>query len=88
MSFGTLLYEKVERVASVTLNRPEVLNAYNVRMRDELFEVLAAIRDDADVRAVIFRGAGRAVCAGADLTEFGTAPSPTTARRIRFARDV
>ncbi len=88
MSFDTLLYEKVESVASVTLNRPEVLNAYNVRMRDELFEVLAAVRDDADVRAVIFRGAGRAFCAGADLTEFGTAPSPTTARRIRFARDV
>src|SRR5262245_44539307 len=57
-------------------------------MRDELFEVFSAVRDDADVRALVLRGAGRAFCAGADLTEFGTAPSPTAARRIRFARDV
>src|SRR5205807_10412247 len=41
-----------------------------------------------EVRVVVLRGAGRAFCAGADLTEFGTAPSPTAARRIRFARDV
>jgi enoyl-CoA hydratase/carnithine racemase len=65
-----------------------VLNAYNVRMRDELYEVLTAVRDDDEVRALVLRGAGRAFCAGADLSEFGSAPSPTRARTIRFARDV
>ncbi|MBI3978704.1 MAG: enoyl-CoA hydratase/isomerase family protein [Chloroflexi bacterium] len=88
MSFETLIYKKQDGVARVTLNRPRVLNVYNVQMRDELFEVLTAVRDDADVRVLVLRGAGRAFCAGADLTEFGTASSPTAARRIRFARDV
>lgn len=88
MTFDTVLYEKQDAVAWVTLSRPEVLNVYNMRMRDELFEVFAAVRDDAEVRALLLRGAGRAFCAGADLTEFGTAPSPTIGRRIRFTRDV
>jgi enoyl-CoA hydratase/carnithine racemase len=87
-AFETVAYEKRDAVAWVTLSRPEVLNAYNMRMRDELVEVFGAVRDDPDVRALVLRGAGRAFCAGADLTEFGTAPSPTIARRIRFARDV
>jgi len=88
VSFQTVRYEKDGPLAWVTLNRPEVLNAYNVRMRDELYEVLTAVRDDDDVRVLTLRGAGRAFCAGADLTEFGSAPSPTSARAIRFARDV
>jgi enoyl-CoA hydratase/carnithine racemase len=87
-AFETVDYAKRDGVAWVTLNRPAVLNAYNIRMRDELYEVLAAVRDDTTVRALVLRGAGRAFCAGADLTEFGTAPSPTIARSIRFARDV
>jgi len=86
--FSTLIFEKQAGAAWVTLNRPQVLNAYNTRMRDELTEVLTAVQDDDEVRALVLRGAGRAFCAGADLTEFGTAPSPTAARRIRFARDV
>lgn len=88
MTFDTVLYDKRDAVALVTLNRPQVLNSYNMKMRDELHEVLSAVRDDPDVRVMVLRGAGRAFCAGADLTEFGTAPSPTAARRIRFARDV
>lgn len=88
MSFTTLIYEKRDGLAFITLNRPQWLNAYNVRMRDELWEVLGAVRDDDEVRAVIFAGAGRAFCAGADLTEFGTAPSVTVARRVRWERDV
>ena len=86
MTVSTITYEKHELVGRVTLNGPDVLNAYSVQMRDELYEVLQAIRDDDEVRVVIFRGAGRAFCAGADLREFGTAPSPVVARQIRFAR--
>jgi enoyl-CoA hydratase/carnithine racemase len=86
--FDTLLYEKQNGLARVTLNRPEVLNVYNTRMRDELWEVFCAIRDDPTVRAMLLNGAGRTFCAGADLTEFGTAPSVAVARTVRWARDL
>ena len=87
--FETIIYEKKNGLAYVTLNRPQALNVYNIKMRDELYEVLGAIRDDADVRVALFRGAGdRAFCAGADLSEFLTAPSPIIARRARWERDI
>ena len=88
-SFETIIYEKRDGIAYVTLNRPEVLNRYNIKMRDELYQVLTAIRDDPDVLVAIIKGAGeRAFCVGADLTEFGTAPSPIIARQVRWERDV
>lgn len=88
--FETILFDKDENgVASVTLHRPEALNAFSVQMRDELYEVLSAIRIDDEVRAVIIRGAGdRAFCAGADLKEFLTVPSAVAAKRIREIRDL
>jgi len=87
--FETLIYEKRNNISSVTLNRPQALNVYNVQMRDELYQVLGAIRDDDEVRVAIFKGAGeKAFCAGADLSEFLTAPSPVVARQVRWERDV
>jgi enoyl-CoA hydratase len=87
--FETIIYEKQDEIGYVTLNRPKALNTYNIKMRDELYQVLAAIRDDSDVRVIIIKGAGeRAFCAGADLTEFMTAPSPVIARQVRWERDV
>ena len=92
-----ILYAKpFPGLATITLNRPEVLNAINLQMRDELWEALHAAEADPDVRVVIFRGAGdrafcagdRAFCAGADISEFGTAPSVVEARRARRERDV
>jgi len=90
MSEGPVLYEKRDDgVAWVTLNRPDVLNAINMRMRDELWELMQAVRDDPDVRVVVFKGAGdRAFSAGADISEFGTAPSIAEARRARRERDL
>jgi enoyl-CoA hydratase/carnithine racemase len=88
-AFETIILEKSGGVAWVTLNRPRVLNAYNIKMRDELYETLGLIGADRDVRVAVFRGAGeKAFCAGADLTEFGTAPSQAIARQVRFERDV
>lgn len=88
-AFDTLLYEKQEGVAYVTLNRPEALNAYNIQMRDDLYQILSAIKDDDEVLVAIFKGVGKkAFCAGADLSEFLSAPSPVVARQIRFERDV
>ena len=88
-SFETMIFEKDDGLATITLDRPQALNAYNIRMRDELWQALEAVRDDEEVRAVVLRGAGgRAFCAGADLTEFGTAPSQAVARQVRFQRGV
>jgi len=88
-NFKTIIYEKQDDIGYVTLNRPYALNAYNLKMRDELYQVLGALGDDTEVKVAIFRGAGeRAFCAGADLTEFLTAPSPIIARQARWERDV
>jgi enoyl-CoA hydratase/carnithine racemase len=87
--FETVLYEKKGHIASVTLNRPRALNAYSIQMRDDLYEVLRAIKDDDEIRVAVVKGAGdKAFCAGADLTEFLTAPSAIEARQIRFRRDL
>jgi enoyl-CoA hydratase len=87
--FEAIIYEKQDGIAYITLNRPKALNTYNIKMRDELYEVLGAIKDDPDVRVVILKAAGeKAFCAGADLTEFLTAPAPVFARQARFERDV
>ena len=75
-------------VATITLNRPRRLNAINLAMRDLLWDYLRACRDHPDVRAVRFRGEGRAFCAGADISEFGTAPSLWESRRARHERDL
>ena len=76
-------------MAGITLNRPDAINAFNVRMRDDLYAALEATRDDPDVRVVLISGSGdRGFCAGADLTEFGTAPSQTIARQVRWERDL
>ncbi|MCH8825579.1 MAG: enoyl-CoA hydratase/isomerase family protein [Chloroflexi bacterium] len=89
MAEPTVLYTKERHVANLVLNRPGVINAYNIQMRDELFESLAAAKDDSDVRVLVLSGSGeRGFCAGADLTEFGTAPSLAVARRVRWERDV
>ena len=88
-NFEVIIYEKKDGTGYITLNRPQALNAYNLKMRDELYEVLGAIRDDPEVEIVILHGAGeKAFCAGADLTEFLTAPSPIIARQARWERDV
>lgn len=87
--FETLIYDKKEGIAHIILNRPRALNVYNMMMRDELFQVLMAIRDDTEIRSCILSGAGeKAFCAGADLSEFLTAPSPIVARSVRWERDI
>jgi enoyl-CoA hydratase/carnithine racemase len=87
--FQTIIYDKQGEVAWLTLNRPDVLNAVNLQMRDELWTAMEAARDDPDLRVLIIKGAGqRAFSAGADISEFGTAPSVVEARRARRERDL
>ena len=69
-TYETLLYEEDDGVAIVTLNRPEVHNAFDQRMQAELRTLWQALRRNDDVRAVILTGAGeKAFCTGIDLAE-------------------
>ena len=67
----TLLYSVEDGIATVTLNRPERMNAFTPQMRDELISVFDETDADDSVRVVIVTGAGRAFCAGADLSSGG-----------------
>jgi enoyl-CoA hydratase/carnithine racemase len=87
--FESLIYQKKANIAYITLNRPQALNVYNLKMRDELYEILGAVKSDNEVAVVVLQGAGeKAFCAGADLSEFLSAPPPVFARKARFDRDV
>jgi enoyl-CoA hydratase/carnithine racemase len=67
MSFEAILYTVADGIATVTLNRPEKLNAYTSAMGEELCAAFDRAREDASVRALILTGAGRGFCAGVDL---------------------
>ena len=69
-----ILVDKHEGVATVTLNRPEAMNALSKALRRELYETFTALNDDDAVRAVVLTGAGRAFTAGLDLKELGSDP--------------
>lgn len=69
MQYETIRCDIAERILTVTLHRPEKLNAFTVRMRDELIAAFDQADANDEVRAVIVTGAGRAFCAGADLSD-------------------
>ncbi len=68
MDYQEILYAVEDHVLTITLNRPEKLNAFTGRMMFEVLDAIDRADADDDVRAVIFTGAGRAFCAGADLS--------------------
>jgi len=70
MSYETILFDVEENVATVTMNRPEAMNALNMQLGEELVDAMTRCRSDANVRAVVLKGAGRAFCAGGDLKAF------------------
>jgi 2-(1,2-epoxy-1,2-dihydrophenyl)acetyl-CoA isomerase len=69
MVFEHILYDVNQGVAAITFNRPDVLNSINRAMASEIRQALSASSADAEVRAVMLTGAGRAFCAGQDLAE-------------------
>ena len=71
MTYETILYETSENILTVTLNRPEKLNAFTLAMQNELIDAFDRADADDEVRAIIVTGAGRAFCAGADLSAGG-----------------
>jgi enoyl-CoA hydratase/carnithine racemase len=88
MTYETIRYAAADGVATVTLDRPQVLNAMNQAMRAELLDVFRRLRTDETVRAVVVTGAGeRAFSAGADIREFLEPLVPTRHREERRALD-
>ena len=69
MEYSTIIYEKKDRIAKVTLNRPEALNAMNSTLREEFSLAVDDIAKDEEIDVFILTGAGRAFCVGRDLKE-------------------
>ena len=67
MEFETILYDKKDKVLTITLNRPERLNAFTGQMMDDLIDAFDKAGKDDEIRVIIVTGAGRGFCAGADL---------------------
>jgi len=71
MSFNTIRYEVSDQILTITLNRPEQLNAFTVEMAKELIRAFNQASDDDEVSAIVVTGAGKAFCAGMDLSSAG-----------------
>ena len=71
MAYETIRYEVADQILTLTLNRPEKLNAFNATMMTELIDAFDKADADDNVRAIIVTGAGRGFCAGADLSSGG-----------------
>ena len=71
MSFNTIRYEVSDQILTITLNRPEQLNAFTVEMAKELIRAFNQASDDDKVSAIVVTGAGKAFCAGMDLSSAG-----------------
>lgn len=69
MAYETIILEKKDSIATVTLNRPDRLNAINPRMFEEIREVYAVLDRDRDIKVVVLTGTGRAFCAGGDVKQ-------------------
>ena len=78
MNFETIILEKKARIATITLNRPEKLNAITVQMEEELYNAFVDVAEDDDIRVVVLTGAGRGFCSGEDLLQ---RPGETPGRR-------
>jgi len=69
MNYETIILEKKDRIATLTLNRPDDLNALSPQVYDELCTVTEDVANDGETRVLVIKGNGRAFCAGADLKE-------------------
>ena len=74
MAYQTIVFEVVDGVGKLTLNRPDRLNSFTVAMHEEVAEVLTRVEQDSVIRAMLLTGAGRGFCAGQDLSDRAVAP--------------
>ena len=83
MQYETIAYDVADRILTMTLDRPEKLNAFNDQMKDEMIDAFDRADADDDIRAVIVTGRGRGFCAGADLSSgAGTFDNATRGRTL------
>jgi len=87
MNYETITLEKRDGVATLTLNRPEKLNAINRKMIEELKSALVEIATNSDVRTLVVTGAGRGFCSGADVGDMVQAATPIENRHWTKMRD-
>ncbi|MBA7467171.1 MAG: hypothetical protein GH156_01370 [Dehalococcoidia bacterium] len=73
MDFETVILKKEGHIATITMNRPEMMNALNIQMLQEMVAAIDEIARNDDVRVVVLTGAGRVFCSGADISEGGKA---------------
>src|SRR5580698_1398555 len=89
MAYENLLYEKRDGIGFITFNRPKVLNALNRKTMEELRDVLAAAREDDEVRVLILTGAGeKSFVAGADIAELAVQTPVTGKEMAAFGQGV
>jgi 2-(1,2-epoxy-1,2-dihydrophenyl)acetyl-CoA isomerase len=82
MDYQDIIYEEKGGIATMTLNRPDKMNAFSTGMRESMYRVVEHISQDKRVRVLIITGAGRAFCSGADVqTLAGNANRPTNQQR-------
>ena len=83
MSYKTLQITTKNRVATITLNRPERLNSFDMQLGHELYEVLQNVAQNPDIEVVVIRGTGKGFCGGGDIKEMHTVKD-----KSRFLRDL
>ena len=83
MSYKTLSYKNIESIAYIELNRPERRNSFDLKLGDELFDILRNISTDKSIRAVVIKGSGSAFCSGGDVKEMYSAE-----KKDQFLRDL
>ena len=89
MNYKTIILEKKDGVATLTLNRPEKLNALNRKMSEELESAVVEIVKDRDVRTLVITGAGRGFCSGADVGDMAQTTAPAENRyRIQMVHKI
>jgi 2-(1,2-epoxy-1,2-dihydrophenyl)acetyl-CoA isomerase len=75
MTYETILFDLADGTARITLNRPEKLNSFNVKMHSELADALGRVEASGEARVLLITGAGRGFCAGQDLSDRAVAPA-------------
>jgi 2-(1,2-epoxy-1,2-dihydrophenyl)acetyl-CoA isomerase len=83
VDYETIIFEKEGGVATITMNRPQTLNATNFRMIEEIIHAMSEVAGDDEVRAVVITGAGRGFCSGDDRKGMGPAPGGSMIEGLR-----
>src|SRR5260370_13412565 len=87
MNFAEIIYEKKDRVATVTMNRPEKMNAWTPKMGAEMRTAMMDAERDPEVGAIIVTSAGRAYCAGADMGALSNIAAGNASAAARTAEE-